>query len=197
MDSSIGIRGNNFVIVAADTKISTSFLVVKEDYEKFQTVGNRIVMSMIGDQGDAFRTMLYVSESAYYEEIQNGIELSPSVLAHMIQNKVHKALRKRQLDMSSIVGGKGPEGYDLWSVDRYGAISSVPFCANGYAAYFVYGIFDREYTEDITIDAALNIIQKCINLLKERLMINLEGFMVKIVTDDGISTRTLTPEIKS
>ncbi|KMV65555.1 proteasome subunit beta type-2 [Encephalitozoon cuniculi EcunIII-L] len=196
MDSSIGIKGRNFAIVAADTKISSSILVVKENHEKFQVIKDRIVMAMTGNQGDAFRTMLYVSESALYEEIQNGIELSPSVLAHMIQNKVHESLRRRQLDMSSIVAGRGPEKYDLWSVDKYGAISSVPFCASGYAAYFVYGILDREYSEDITIDAALSIMQKCVNLLKERLMINLEGFMVKIVTDDGILTRTLVPEIK-
>lgn len=196
MDSSIGIKGSNFAIVAADTRVSRSFLVVKEDYEKFQTIKDKVVMSVVGDQGDTFRTMLNVSESARYEEIQNGIEISPSVLAHMIQNKIHESLRKRQLDASTIIAGKGPEGYDLWSVDKYGAISSVPFCANGYAAYFVYGILDREYSENITVDDALRIIQKCINLLKERLIINLEGFMIKIVTDDGILTKTLSPEIK-
>ncbi|AFM98725.1 proteasome subunit beta type-2 [Encephalitozoon hellem ATCC 50504] len=196
MDSSIGIKGSNFAVVAADTRVSRSFLIIKENYDKFHTIKDKIVMSIVGDQGDAFRTILSVSESAQYEEIQNGIELSPSVLAHMVQSKVHESLRKRQLDTSTIIAGKGPQGYDLWSVDKYGAISSVPFCASGYAAYFVYGILDREYSEDITVDDALRIIQKCINLLKERLVIGLEGFMVKVVTDEGVLTKTLAPEIK-
>lgn len=197
MDSSIGIRGNGFVAIAADMKITNSVLVVKENQDKFQVLRDRVVMSIVGDQGDAFRTMLSTSEDALYEELQNGIELSPRVLAHMVQNRVHGSLRKRQLNISSIVGGKGPSGYDLWSIDKYGAISSEPFCANGYAAYFVYGIFDREYREDLTVDDALGIIQKCVNLLRERLVINLDGFMVKIVTDEGVSSRVLMPEITS
>lgn len=196
MDSAIGIRGSSFAMVAADTKITRSVLVVKENHDKFQAVKDKAVMSMIGDQGDAFRTMLYTSERALYEEVQNGIEITPSVLAHIIQNRVYESLRKRQLDVSSIVAGRVSDGYDLWSVDKYGAISSVPFCAGGYATYFVYGIFDREYSEDMTVDAALAMIQKCVNLLRERFVANLEKFVVKIVTADGIETRTLVPEIK-
>lgn len=197
MDSSIGVRGNGFVMVAADMKVTSSVLIVKEDQDKFRIIKDRIVMSATGEQGDAFRNLLFIAEDALYEEMQNEIELSPKVLAYMIQNRVHESLRKRQLDISSIVAGRGSEGYDLWSVDRYGAISSTPFCANGYAAYFVYGIFDREYKKDLTVEDALGIIQKCVNLLRERLVVNLEGFMVKIITDDGVSSRILVPEIKS
>lgn len=197
MDSSIGIRGRNFAIIAADMKVTQSILIVKEDYDKFQTIKDKIVMSATGEQGDAFRNTLFVTEDALYEELQNGIELSPKVLAYMVQNRIHAGLRKKQLGVSSIIAGRGPEGYDLWSVDRYGAISSGPFCANGYATYFVYGILDREYKEALSVDDALSIIQKCVNLLKERLLINLEAFKVKIITDEGVSTRVIAPEIKS
>lgn len=195
MDCSIGIKGRNFAMVAADMKIATSIMVVKENHDKFQTLKNRIVVSATGDQGDAFRSMLSISEDALYEELQNGIELSPQVVAYMIQNKVHGGLRSRQLDVSSIVAGRGSEGYSLWAVDRYGAICSGPFCANGYAAYFVYGIFDREYSADLSLDDALEIIQKCVDLLRERLVINLEGFLVKIVTDDGVSSQVIAPRL--
>ncbi|KAM0671208.1 beta type-2 subunit of proteasome [Ordospora colligata] len=197
MDTSIAIKGRNFAVIATDMKVARSVFVVKESQDKFVSIKDKVVMSATGDQGDAFRAMLSVSEKALFENIQNGIEPSPSVVAHIMQNRIHENSRKAPLNVSTMIAGKGSDGYELWAVDKYGAMSSVPFCANGYAMYLAYGIFDKEYSESLDIESALEIIQKCINLMRERLMISLESFMVKIVTDNGIITKTLHPQIKS
>ncbi|KAH9410965.1 proteasome [Ordospora pajunii] len=197
MDTSIAIKGRNFAVIATDMKVARSVFVIKESQDKFVSIKEKVVISATGDQGDAFRAMLSISEEALFQSIQNEIEPSPSVVAHIMQNKIHENSRKAPLNVSSIIAGKGPNGYELWSIDKYGAMSPVPFCANGYAMYLAYGIFDKEYLESLDIEEALEIIQKCINLIRERLMINLESFMIKIVTDDGIITKILHPQIKS
>jgi 20S proteasome subunit beta 4 len=197
MVSSIGIRGRNFAMVAADTVFARSVVLMKNDQDKFSTIDNRIVMASTGDQGDAFRTSLFIAEKARFDALQNGIELSPRVLAHMYQGRVQGSLRERPLTTSTLIGGRTGDEYDLWFVDNYGAISSVPFYASGYASYFLYGIFDREYREDISLEEGVEILQKCVDLMKERILLDLDRFILKIVTGQGIESRVMTPQARA
>jgi 20S proteasome subunit beta 4 len=197
MVSSIGIRGKNFVIIAADTTFSRSVVLMKNDQDKFRIIDNRIVVSSTGEQGDSFRTSLFVTEKALFDALENGIELSPKVLAHMYQKRVQGALRERPLATATLVGGRLADEYDLWFVDNYGAIASAPFYANGYASYFVYGIFDREYREDMSVEEGIEILQKCVNLIKERILLDLDRFILKIVTSQGIESRIIMPQARA
>jgi 20S proteasome subunit beta 4 len=84
-------------------------------------------------------------------------------------------------------------GYDvstlssqLYWIDYLGTSVSVPFTAHGYGAFYVLSILDRYHRPDISLDEAKVLIKKCIEELKSRFIINLTGFMIKVVDKDGI-----------
>ena len=74
----------------------------------------------------------------------------------------------------------------LYWMDYLGACRKVPFGAHGYCGYFIMSTFDRYYREGLSVDDALDICRKCIAEIKERFMVDVGDFMVKIVDKDGV-----------
>lgn len=69
MESSIALKGKDFVIIGTDASIKNSYLVLKRDENKFINVNDRVIFTYLGDQGDAFRTASFVKEKLIYEGI--------------------------------------------------------------------------------------------------------------------------------
>lgn len=58
--------------------------------------------------------------------------------------------------------------------------------AHGYAGYFVAGLLDRWYKEDLTEEEALDILRKCKHELANRFLVSQTDFVAKIVDKDGV-----------
>ncbi|TBU03485.1 subunit beta of proteasome [Hamiltosporidium tvaerminnensis] len=193
MDSLIGIKGNDFVLIASDTVTKSSLLLIKDDENKFYKINSHLIMAYSGEQGDSFRNCSFTAEKVKFECLQNQIHATPSVVANVLQKKLHTALRKQPLSTSCLIAGKTPESFSLYQVDTYGAISSSKYFSLGASSYFTYGILDKNYHEGITLEQALSTLQECVNVLKKRFVLDIPTFIVNIVRDSGIESLSLKP----
>ncbi|VDP02654.1 unnamed protein product [Schistosoma margrebowiei] len=64
--------------------------------------------------------------------------------------------------------------------------TQVPFAVHGYGALVALSILDRMHRPDMTVDEAVALLRLCIQEVQKRLVINLDRYMVRIVTKDGI-----------
>ncbi|VDO68449.1 unnamed protein product [Schistosoma curassoni] len=62
----------------------------------------------------------------------------------------------------------------------------VPFAVHGYGALVALSILDRMHRPDMTVNEAVALLRLCIQEVQKRLVINLDRYMVRIVTKDGI-----------
>ena len=58
--------------------------------------------------------------------------------------------------------------------------------AQGYGAYFLYGLMDNYYKKDFTFNDACDCVRKCIYELKTRFLVNIVDYDVFKITKDGI-----------
>lgn len=65
-------------------------------------------------------------------------------------------------------------------------MASLPFCAQGYGAYFCTSLMDRYYTKDLDLEGAKKLMSMCIQELKTRFIVNMPTFNVKVVDKDGV-----------
>uniref|UniRef100_A0A094ZXJ8 Proteasome subunit beta type-2 n=1 Tax=Schistosoma haematobium TaxID=6185 RepID=A0A094ZXJ8_SCHHA len=86
-----------------------------------------------------------------------GYELTPSAAANFTRNNMAESLRSR-----------------------------VPFAVHGYGALVALSILDRMHRPDMTVNEAVALLRLCIQEVQKRLVINLDRYMVRIVTKDGI-----------
>jgi len=186
MESSIALKGKDFVIIGTDASIKNSYLVLKRDENKFINVNDRVIFTYLGDQGDAFRTASFVKEKLIYEGIQNNVEITPKVTANIIQKSIYRSLRSRPIENYFLIGGLTDNGPELYSVDVYGSMYENNFMAVGIATYFCYGVLDKEYTEDINKDKAIEVLYKCFDVLKERCSVDISNIDIRIISKEGV-----------
>jgi 20S proteasome subunit beta 4 len=74
---------------------------------------------------------------------------------------------------------------ELYWIDYLGAMASLPFCAQGYGAYFCTSLMDRHYKEDMSVDEAKTLMKMCIQELKTRFIVNLPNFKTTLIDKDG------------
>jgi 20S proteasome subunit beta 4 len=65
-------------------------------------------------------------------------------------------------------------------------MASLPFCAQGYGAYFCTSLMDRYYKENMTVEEAKKLLGMCIQELKTRFIVNMPHFKVQLVDKDGV-----------
>ncbi|KAK6090296.1 hypothetical protein P3W45_000653 [Vairimorpha bombi] len=186
MESAVALKGKDFVIIATDSAVKNSYLVLKREEDKFININDKVLFTYLGDQGDAFRTANFVSEKLIYEEVDNNLLITPSLTANLIQNITHSGLRTNPRNNYFVVGGLSNYGTELYSIDIYGSMHESKFMAVGIATYFCYGILEKEYHDDISVEQGIAIINKCYNVLKDKCATDITDVDLRIISRDGV-----------
>ena len=66
------------------------------------------------------------------------------------------------------------------------SLVAVPYGCQGYAGAFCLGIMDRKWTEGLSEEGAIALVDNCIKELLIRFLINQENFIVKKIDEGGL-----------
>lgn len=188
MECLIGIQGKDFVLVAADTVSARSIVSMKQDYDKMHKLSDKLLMLVTGESGDTVQFAEYIGKNIQLYKMRNGYELSPHAAANFTRKNLAEYLRSQTPYMVNLLmaGHDTAEGPSLYFMDYLASLNKVPFAAHGYGSMFTMSIMDRHYHPDITLDQAKELMQKCVNEIKQRFIVNMPVFKVRYVNTDGI-----------
>jgi len=130
----------------------------------------------------------YVSKNINLYELSNaGTKLSTHAQANFARGELAAALRKGPFQVNVLLAGFDEKtGGSLYHLDYFGTLHKVRHGAQGYAQYFCSSIYDKDWQEGLTEEQALKIVQKCINEVHTRFMLNQPNFIIKKVDKDGV-----------
>lgn len=184
MAISIGLKTRTHVFICSETVFSESIMKIKEDEEN-TTVVDDVIVNVTGKQGDALRLMAYAIEASKLLALQYRIKLEPALISDTIRQRIHSGLRSKPLSCSAIVGGIGSEGLELRGIDSYGTVHADNFVVTGYGLYFLYGLYDAYYSEDMGEGEAMHFLRLCIKTLKEKMILETERWSLDVIYQDG------------
>ncbi|KAI9251606.1 nucleophile aminohydrolase [Sporodiniella umbellata] len=188
MECLFGITGKDFTLLSADTVCARSIVVMKGTEDKSRQLNAHTVLLYSGEPGDTVNFAEYIQRNIKLYGIKNGIELSPKATANFTRRELADSLRSRHpYSVNLIVGGYDTKKQksELFWIDHLGAMASLPFCAQGYGAYFCTSLLDRYYKEDLTLDEAKDLMKMCLQELKTRFIVNLPQFKSTVIDKDG------------
>ncbi|KAL0414505.1 UNVERIFIED_CONTAM: Proteasome subunit beta type-2-A [Sesamum radiatum] len=76
-------------------------------------------------------------------------------------------------------------GPSLYYIDYIASLHKLDKAAFGYGSYFALSMMDRHYRRDMTVEEAIELVDKCIMEIRSRLVIAPPNFLIKIVDKDG------------
>ncbi len=95
MEALLALTGKDFALVAADTNVARSIVVMKRGEDKSRDLNKHTVMTFSGEAGDSVNFAEYIQRNISLYEIRNGIPLSPDGLAHFVRREMADSLRSR------------------------------------------------------------------------------------------------------
>ncbi|KAH8269342.1 hypothetical protein KR018_005253, partial [Drosophila ironensis] len=190
METLLGIKGPDFVMLAADTTHARSIVVMKEDESKIHKVSDNLLISTIGESGDTEQFTEFISKNIALYKMRNGYDLSPRAASHFTRKNLAEYLRSRTpYQVFMFVAGYDPsEGPELTFIDYLASSKAVNYAGHGYGAIFASSIYDRYWHPNITQEEAYDVFKKCIAEIQKRLVINLPNFDVTVVDKNGVRT---------
>ncbi|CAG9863496.1 unnamed protein product [Phyllotreta striolata] len=189
MECLLGIKFDDFVLVAADMTAAQSIIVMKTDENKLFKLSNKLVMAVSGESGDTTQFAEYIAKNIQLYKMRNTYELSPSEAASFTRRNLADALRSRSPYHVNLLlaGYDEKEGPQLYYMDYLASTIKVNYAAHGYGGFFSLSIMDRNYSKSLSREEGYELLKKCVKEVQKRLIINLPNFKVQCVGKDGIT----------
>ena len=105
MDSTFGICGKDFVIIASDTAVNHSIFTLKHDDDKIMQLNKFKIMSSSGEQTDRYQFSNYIMRNLQLLEFRTGHEPDVESTAQFIRSELATALRKGPYQVNVLIGG--------------------------------------------------------------------------------------------
>lgn len=187
----IGLKTNTHIFICSQTILASSIIKIKEDYSYTTQIFDTLT-SVCGDQGDSFRMVSFLKEYSKLLSLKYRERVTPELVSRLFSTEVHSMLRERRQEVQGLVGGRNEENHlKLFGIDQYGALQEDNFIVKGYGLYFLFGIYDMLYKEDMKEDEALDLIKECIKTLKERLVLDSGRWKIDIIGPEGMKDMIL------
>jgi len=192
----LAIAGNDYTIIASDTRLSEGFLIHTRESPKIYKLTSNTVLGCTGFHGDVLTVTKNISMRLKKYEHEHGKKMSCSAIAQMLQTILYYR-RFFPYYTYNIVAGLDSEGKGaVYSFDPVGSYEREQYRAEGSSAAMLQPFLDNQVGRKNQQDPSTDPLSKteCIQFVKdifisaaERDIHTGDGVLINVITKDGIS----------
>ncbi|KAJ4971288.1 hypothetical protein NE237_004387 [Protea cynaroides] len=137
----------------------------------FGLVGNgfALVVADSSAHGDRVQFTEYIQKNVALYLFRNGIPLTTAATANFTRNELATALRKNPYSVNILLAGYDKEtGPSLYCIDYIATFHKIEKGAFGYGTYFSLSMMDRHYHSGMSLEEAVDLVDKCILEIRTR-----------------------------
>lgn len=182
--TTVGISASNGVAVATDRRASLAGrFVASKDVVKVQEVHSNAVVTLVGSVGGAqsYADQLRAQTSLY--KSRRGEEMSMKALGNFAARMARGGPFMR---INPILAGVDEEGSHIFTIDPAGGIMEEDYTTTGSGMQVAYGVLEREYEDDLTVDEAVSVASRAVESAAERDTGSGNGLAIARVTEEGV-----------
>mmetsp|Transcript_10874 Transcript_10874/g.14547 ORF Transcript_10874/g.14547 Transcript_10874/m.14547 type:complete len:203 (+) Transcript_10874:52-660(+) len=198
MENLIGIAFESHIVLAASAQETFHYIQLHNEADKLFPIDENKILAVAGTNAHRTNLVEYIHRNLELTKLRaHGVKKSTHATAHFIRGELASALRSEEGPYECFLilagcesGGKsdGSPKSSLYFLDYLGTIQKVPYCCHGYGATFATAILDRYYRRDMTVEESLELLKKCMDEIRQRIIINNEKFVVKVLKEGGLDS---------
>ncbi|KAI5191955.1 20S proteasome subunit beta 2 [Nematocida sp. AWRm77] len=151
----VGVRGEDFVVLAADTRSTVGPMVADKHSRKVHKIADNIFCCGAGTAGDIRATTKMAQCALYRFSLKHEKIPSPVHCINIL--KKHLFSYQGHVQASLILGGVDEDGAVLCGVHPHGSIDHLPYTAQGSGSYAAIGALETHWKENMTVEEAMEL----------------------------------------
>ncbi len=190
--SLVGIVCKGGVVLAADRKVTLGGQVVAhKDFYKIYQINGYLAVSISGQVSDAQVALRIIAAQLKLKELKSKKRPTVKEAANFIASLYFQTIRQPSMIPSivgSIVAGYNGDGSsEIYSISPDGAINHIKnYDASGSGMMFIWGLLERQYKKDISIEQGVELAIEALKSSSERDTASGGGIDVFTITNEGI-----------
>jgi len=194
--TTVAVAGNDFSLIASDTRLSSGFSIYTRDQSKLFKLTNTSILGSTGCWCDILTFVKVITARlTMYEQDHNKVISTPAA-AQLISNMLYYK-RFFPYYISNILIGLDNDGKGvIYSYDPVGHCERNVYRAGGSSAALIQPLLDNQIgiknqenvlKKDLSIDQAKKIVKDVFISAAERDIYCGDAIVMKVVTKDGIT----------
>lgn len=169
MTTTVGIRSNDGVVLAADKRASKGFFVGSKVVQKLFELDETTAVAIAGQMSDAEYLVNLAKAERRLLTLRRGYPLSVKESAKLISNIVYGGMKSyNPYFVELVVAGVDRDGGHVYTSDMSGALTSEDFMSSGSGSPIAYGVLEQGFRGDISLDDARRLAESAVRAAMER-----------------------------
>jgi len=182
--TTIGVVCQEGIILASEKRVSYGYLVVSKGGKKVFKITDQIGAACAGLVSDMQVLVREVEAYANLFSLDVGRPISVRSAAKLMSNLLFTR-RLAPLITQTIVGGMDEEGVSLYVLDVLGSVMPDKYAVVGSGTEIAMGVLEEEYSENITLKEAKDLVIRAIKSAISRDVMSGDGIDFLLITKDG------------
>jgi len=158
--TTVGVKLREYVVLGADRRATAGYYVAHKRSRKIIKVTDYMAMTTAGLVADAQMLAEWLKTQASYYELKTGTRMPVSVAANLLSTLMFSA-RLFPFIVQLVLGGYD-ERPRLYNIDIYGMVTEEKYIATGSGSVTAIGIVEDEYSEDMKVEDAVELVKRAI-----------------------------------
>ncbi len=188
--TTIGLVCKDGIILAADKRVSTGYMIAHKKFRKILTVSDDIAVTIAGLVSDAQLLSKLIKAEIKLKDIQTGRKARVKEAAHLLSGIVYSNIRKMSMVpgiVGFLLGGKDEDGFHLFNLGIDGSLTTIDdYTVDGSGSVFAIGVLETIYKKGISVDEGVKVVVKAMNAALQRDMATGNGLDVVAITAKGV-----------
>lgn len=191
--SLVGIKCKDGVVMASDRKMTLGGqIIAHKNFQKIYQVNDYLLVSIAGQVSDAQMALKMIAAQLRLKELKSKKRPTIKEASNFIATLYFQTIRQPSMIPSivaSLVAGVNEDGtVELYNISPDGAIKDIKnYDADGSGMMFIWGLLERQYKEDLTVEEGVELAVEALKSSSERDAASGSGIDVYTLTKEGIN----------
>lgn len=176
--------------LVTQTTLANGIMRLKEEKDYVSNINN-VLCHISGNNSDTYMMRMKLEASSNLYEVSLDKEINLDILTQVSRRVIHSSLRTQTPNEINVLllgcnsNNSSKKELTLTNVDNYSAITTSDFIACGYSLYFLYGIADEYFSNEMSHDESVELINMCIKTLKEKMVLDASKWRLDVIDTNG------------